>query len=538
MAIKILIVEDNRDTLRIYGKALKRRIKIKYFGKKLSNEEKGALIEIEEAETVRQAFEKLKIIQFDLIIVDLKIKSPSGEEMGGLEVISESLKISPLCPIIVITGYGSIELAIKTLTQGVFDFIEKSPSGVDDLVSAVQRAIIKNNEKVLRSGNPFTKMSNVDPKIFGGRNNELEFFKDKLDKALNTGLCEHFLILGNWGIGKSTLLREFKNICQGSGNFASIVPLEPLLKGTSVITAARSIMEGILRDIPYSVEIFKKLKKYYNSIGISVLGTGFQISKDTTKEVLSPQAFIHDSLLSLWQDLKDKTGILVILLDDLDNFIEVSEIIMTIRSVLSMDSIRKTKILFGITSPPEIWQKVTYMKRHHPLSRYFMSRIELGPLNKEELVETIIKSLSETGVTFSPEIIKRVYEYTQGHPFEMQVLCNHLFSNQLSRQVKDNVWDKSLQASLKDLGIAIFDYWFQQASEDEAKTLSIISQVETNISVKEIQTFAKTKTTDVSLKNIPKYLQRLVEKNLISKTGRGLYNISDNMFRAYIKSYY
>jgi predicted transcriptional regulator len=38
----------------------------------------------------------------------------------------------------------------------------------------------------------------------------------------------------------------------------------------------------------------------------------------------------------------------------------------------------------------------------------------------------------------------------------------------------------------------------------------------------------------VPVQNAGKYLQRLVEKKLISKSGRGLYNIPDPMFRAYI----
>ena len=60
------------------------------------------------------------------------------------------------------------------------------------------------------------------------------------------------------------------------------------------------------------------------------------------------------------------------------------------------------------------------MERHHPLARYFMSRVELGPLSKDETRDTIIKSLAGTGVAFSAEVIERVFEYTEGHPFEIR----------------------------------------------------------------------------------------------------------------------
>ena len=118
MAINILLVDDNRDTLRTYTKAILRKIKPNE--NSINITEKG-FVQIEDADTVTLAFKKLQTQSFDLLVVDLKIPSPSGEPYGGLEIITESLKYDPLRPIIVITGYGSVELARKTLTQGVFD---------------------------------------------------------------------------------------------------------------------------------------------------------------------------------------------------------------------------------------------------------------------------------------------------------------------------------------------------------------------------------------------------------------------------------
>jgi predicted transcriptional regulator len=69
---------------------------------------------------------------------------------------------------------------------------------------------------------------------------------------------------------------------------------------------------------------------------------------------------------------------------------------------------------------------------------------------------------------------------------------------------------------------------------EEAKVLRVIAEAETPISVKEIQELTKVGKVKVTPRNISKYLQRLVEKKLLSKSGRGLYTISDRMFRAYV----
>src|SRR4030042_409469 len=125
MKINILVVDDNRDTLRTYVKALLRGIKPKKEATVPETLAKGFL-GIEEADTISLAFEKLRAQHFDVLVVDLKIPGLTGQEMGGLELISESIRLDPLCPIVAITGFGSVELVKKTLTQGVFDFIEKS----------------------------------------------------------------------------------------------------------------------------------------------------------------------------------------------------------------------------------------------------------------------------------------------------------------------------------------------------------------------------------------------------------------------------
>jgi hypothetical protein len=131
--------------------------------------------------------------------------------------------------------------------------------------------------------------------------------------------------------------------------------------------------------------------------------------------------------------------------------------------------------------------------------------------------------------------MNRIFEYTQGHPFEMQVLCYHLFNNQLSRRVGVEVWDKAVESALNDMGIATFNNWFNQASSEETKVLGVLATVEAPVPFKDIHEMIETGKIRVSSKNIPKYLQRLVEKKLINKTGRGLYFIPDRMFRTYIR---
>jgi DNA-binding NtrC family response regulator len=56
----------------------------------------------------------------DLVITDVKLG-----DMDGLEVLSAIKRESPETPVIVITAFGSIEMAVKAMHEGAFNFITK-----------------------------------------------------------------------------------------------------------------------------------------------------------------------------------------------------------------------------------------------------------------------------------------------------------------------------------------------------------------------------------------------------------------------------
>ena len=72
------------------------------------------------AENGKQALEKLQTNSFDIIITDEKMP-----DMSGMELFSAVKKSGRQIPVILITAYGSVSLAVEALKQGVFYFFEK-----------------------------------------------------------------------------------------------------------------------------------------------------------------------------------------------------------------------------------------------------------------------------------------------------------------------------------------------------------------------------------------------------------------------------
>ncbi|MDR1085336.1 MAG: sigma-54 dependent transcriptional regulator [Deltaproteobacteria bacterium] len=83
-----------------------------------------------------EALERLEVSAPGVVILDLWM---SGAEQG-FEVLAKMREEYPQVPVIIISGHGNVETAVKAVKKGAFDFIEK-PLSVDKLMLSVNRAI-------------------------------------------------------------------------------------------------------------------------------------------------------------------------------------------------------------------------------------------------------------------------------------------------------------------------------------------------------------------------------------------------------------
>ena len=74
----------------------------------------------------------------DIVLVDLRMP-----EMGGLEVISFIMKISPLTPIIVVSGTGILDDALEAIRAGAYDYVTKPVTDLKVLEHIVRKALEK-----------------------------------------------------------------------------------------------------------------------------------------------------------------------------------------------------------------------------------------------------------------------------------------------------------------------------------------------------------------------------------------------------------
>ncbi|WP_054692192.1 sigma-54-dependent transcriptional regulator [Geotalea toluenoxydans] len=83
------------------------------------------------------ALEKLQESSFDLLITDLKMPG-----MGGMEVLKSIRVLQPEMPVIIITGYSSVDTAVEALKSGAVDYVSK-PFTPDEIIAKVNNALEK-----------------------------------------------------------------------------------------------------------------------------------------------------------------------------------------------------------------------------------------------------------------------------------------------------------------------------------------------------------------------------------------------------------
>ena len=87
------------------------------------------------AESIKSALAELGKQSYSLVITDVNL--PDGD---GLELLETIIQEHPQTVAIVITGYGTIESAVKAIKQGAYDYLTK-PIADDELRLTVERAI-------------------------------------------------------------------------------------------------------------------------------------------------------------------------------------------------------------------------------------------------------------------------------------------------------------------------------------------------------------------------------------------------------------
>ncbi len=194
MSAEILIIDDNSDIREILNDLIM---------------EAGYTTRL--AANYNQALSEIDKKLPDVAIIDVKLDKGDND---GIELLNHIKNKNINIPVIIISGHANIDMAIKSLKSGAFEFIQK-PFDKERLLNFIRRAVENLNLKI--------QNENLENKLFHtfdliGKSQNILSIKDQIEKVSSSE--SRVFISGPTGSGKELVARKiYKKSKRRTGPF-------------------------------------------------------------------------------------------------------------------------------------------------------------------------------------------------------------------------------------------------------------------------------------------------------------------------------
>jgi DNA-binding NtrC family response regulator len=180
----ILVIDDDVDVLTAVRLLLKPEVK--------------QIVVEKNPENIRSLLAKQ---EFDVILLDMNFNSSINTGNEGIFWLKKIKEFRSKAAVIMITAYGDIDLAIRSLKEGAFDFIVK-PWHNEKLIATIKEAVRQRENKGTAAG--ATGTSIFEKELLGESEVMQEIFY-KIQKIAPTDA--NILVLGENGTGKELIAK-------------------------------------------------------------------------------------------------------------------------------------------------------------------------------------------------------------------------------------------------------------------------------------------------------------------------------------------
>ena len=173
----ILVVEDERVQRRLLEMMLR-----------------GLSLDSDLVDSAEAALSALARKRYGAVLSDIRMPG-----LSGIELVREARRISPDVPVVVMTGFPTLESAVESIRAGAFDYIQK-PFEPEELLRVVSRALDRS------TGTSRRRKPGVEGGALGGASRLMRDLDAVIERL--AGHDANVLITGESGTGKERVSRR------------------------------------------------------------------------------------------------------------------------------------------------------------------------------------------------------------------------------------------------------------------------------------------------------------------------------------------
>lgn len=177
MSPRILVVDDEAEICRLLNEILR---------------DEGYAVDI--AQNAQQARELYSNGEYSLVLLDIWMP-----DMDGITLLREWSNHQLTCPVVMMSGHGTIEAAVEATRLGAFDFIEK-PLSLSKLLQVVKQALASSKQS-----HKSASLLKHQPTVPSGKSRVMQHLREQLQRAASNNASA--LLLGEAGCGRETCAR-------------------------------------------------------------------------------------------------------------------------------------------------------------------------------------------------------------------------------------------------------------------------------------------------------------------------------------------
>ncbi|MFC1786543.1 hypothetical protein ACFLY8_00700 [Halobacteriota archaeon] len=376
--------------------------------------------------------------------------------------------------------------------------------------------------------NLFSPTFPVNPRYFTGREDILSSFRTAFGRSIKTEMPtpDNIAILGDAGIGKTSILRKFESIAleefKDRKVFSAIVELTPTSFSSIFSKVVEDISGNFITNTTVSTEIKNEIRNWRIESINKRRSEPEQSGKDASTFRIAKEVF-----MDLWKII-EKIGVdtAILMFDDAHYISNLYPDFLNNTAKLFQNLPRYgCNFILCIAGRSDIFSNAK--DSDWTFASFFNIKHNLNPFNLNETRESLLTSLKLSGLDLKidEDVIEKIYYLTAGYLPFINFIMRELVSLNPKGRINLRFFEENYLYIIKSMERERFRSDFSIASHKEKSVLLALSKLSDMFS-----------PSDIDVKNARTQLRFLIKKGLIVKHDRGRYSLYHPLFKEYLRN--